>query len=193
MAGADAFAAIKGLSFNTTAATIRRKASSPGFAAWHAALPAATRALVDSKPVANEWLPVERYADLIEVAFATAYDRQLETLTAHGREGIVDDLRGAYALFIKLLTPDFTIRRAAAMWTTYYRKNGTVSARPLTGGQRGADVCYRGIVIPSPVFWAVTVGTLEGILSVIRVKDPRVEIVEGGGSAGDCVVRCTWA
>src|SRR4051812_34362926 len=104
--------AIKGLSFVSCVEMVCAKALPGGFERLLSTLEENVRRQILAPPGANEWVPLAYLERVIDGAFEHAYGRSLELAFEHGKDGIKRDVRGIYAMFVRALSPDFTLRRA---------------------------------------------------------------------------------
>lgn len=156
-----------------------------------AALSEETVALVRRPPLPVEWIPTRRLHDLLEAAHRVAFDGDLRKITELARRVLLADLKTVYKIFIRMFSAEFALSRAAKIYTTYTRNNGTleVTAR----GDRFAELTYRAVARPTPIVWAYYEGAIRGVMAATGLARPDVVMVSGGGNQPDCTFRVTWA
>jgi hypothetical protein len=159
----------KALAFNSVAREIRALADEAKWASLVARLPPATRALLAH-----------------EVVFDSDEKRTAEV----GRRAVVSDLNFVHKMFIRFASPEFVLGRAARLWSSYWRDNGTVSVVRERPGR--AQVRYEGLRHATPLFWTVQGGTLRGLAEATGFADVKVTILDGKRSPSNCLVQVEW-
>lgn len=155
-----------------------------------AALPPETRALVEHPPLPITWLPMKLVRPIFEHAGDLLLDHDLEKVADVSRRQIREDLRTIYRVFIRVASPRFVASRAAAIYSTYFRNNG--SARIVADSERSADILVEHVAMPSPDLYARMRGSILGGIELTGARSPRVQIVSGGGSEPNCLFRADW-
>lgn len=180
----------KAVGFNNTVMAIEKLAAPDRYRAFVAALPDASRALIEKPPLPSLWLPLARSKELLETAQRVAFAGDLRQLFEVGRVSQNEGIRTIYKVFVRLLRPDHIIGRAAQVWTTYYQDNG--NARMERRDATTADLIVEGIRIPSPAYYEMLRGVTYAFGEATRVKDLASTIVDGGGHEPRCTFRVTW-
>jgi hypothetical protein len=182
----------KANNFNSCVATLRRLVGEERFVKVVAALEPETQAIVHHPPLATAWVATRHFAAVIETAGCDAFDGDEARVVDWARQSVGRDLRTVYKLFIRFLSPSYVIERAARVWSTYTRDNGTMRAAVV--GERTCEVYYEGLAatVVSPLYWAWQRGTILAAADASGVKDARAETVSGGQRERDCVLRITW-
>lgn len=135
-------------------------------------LPASTRELVHHPPFASAWISAEAAYGFSYTVARLFGPRGLQMLEQHGKICVERDVRGIYKAFLRVMTVDFAMARAGAMYEQYSRNAGRLVAE-RTGPQQ--VVChYINIPRVDPVNAQFLGGPPLGVLSVIGVKKARV-------------------
>jgi hypothetical protein len=169
----------------------RQNSGADEWARFLAALPPESRALVERPPLPVTWLPAATTTAIIdkasEMLFGGDVDKQIEV----ARQQLRNDLSTIYRVFIKVASPKYVASRAAAIYGTYFRNNGTM--RVIAETDNSVDIVVEGVRLPSPSQYANFRGSILGALELTRVKNPRVVIVSGGGATEtSCLYRASW-
>jgi hypothetical protein len=182
----------KATNFNSMAATLRRLLDEATFGAVVSALSAETAALIERPKLAITWIPTRQFVELLETAGRVAFAGDEKRVEEMGRQSVGGDMRTVYRVFIRLLSPLFVMERAAKLWGTYTRNNGTM--RAVSVDEHTADVYYEGLSeqVVSPIYWAFQRGAVRAVGEATGIKDVRVEMRAGGGRSRDCTLRVTW-
>jgi hypothetical protein len=155
-----------------------------------AALPPETRAVVEHPPLPITWLPMKLLRPVFEQANELLFDGDLDKTADVSRRQIREDLRTIYRVFIRVASPRFVASRAAGIYSTYFRNNG--SARVVADTERSADILVENVALSSPDLYARMRGSILGGIELTGARNPRVQIVSGGGSEPNCLFRADW-
>jgi hypothetical protein len=149
----------KAAGFNSVVASLRDgMLDAEAFAKVIGKLPPETAAAIKTPPLSVQWIPCERYGDLVSSALVHGFGGDEERLVEMGRRAFLHDLKTVYRVFIRLMSPGFVIDRATKLWLTYNRDNGLLTARQV--GDQRAEVSYEKIVAVYPGFWSYQRGCL---------------------------------
>jgi hypothetical protein len=182
----------KAAGFNSVVAVLRDGLlGAPAFAAVVDKLPPATVAAIKTPPLPVQWIPCERYADLVSMALVHGFGGDEEQLVEMGRRAFLHDLRTLYRMFIKLLSPGFVIGRASKLWLTYNRNNGLLTARQLD--QHRCEVTYEKIVAVYPGFWSYQRGCLLAAVQATGYHKATVAVARAGGADGNARFTVDWS
>ena len=175
----------------TLADKMTQELSTPdAYARYFAALPSEMQEIARRPLPPGAWVPLRLVNTQINLCTEIAFGGQLEVSTEFGRRTVHRNFKTVHKVFVRLLSPAFVLMRSNLVYRMYYRDNGTATA--IRKGERDIEVHHQGIAFPSPAVWASSKGAAIGSLEVSRAKNPRVEIISGGGDSRDCVFRCTW-
>lgn len=180
----------KASGFNSTVRSLRAMLPPSAFERVVRSLPAATTELVQRPPLPLEWIPVQRYADLIEAALREGFGGDEERIVDVGRRMIVGDLKTIYRMFIKLLSPQYVIQRSARLWLTYNRNNGFVRVKQT--GPQSCEVHYESVRGIYAGHWAYQRGVILGVIEATGYRHVAVKVLKGGRSEHDMVLHTSW-
>jgi hypothetical protein len=169
---------------------VRQTVDSGRWNRFLAAIPPETRMVVEHPPLPITWLPMRPLLPIWEKANELLFDGDLEKGTDVARRQIREDLSTIYRVFIRVASPRFVCSRAAAIYSTYFRNNGT--ARVVAETERSADILVEDVALPSPHLYSRMRGSILGGIELTGARNPRVQIVSGGGSEPRCLFRAHW-
>ncbi len=135
-------------------------------------LPEATRALMETPPLAASWIPAEAAYGFSYTVARLFPTRGLQLIEDHGRLCVERDVKGIYKPLLRVLTVDFAMSRAASLYQRYSRNAGSLSVDRVAPRQA---VChYADQARVDNVRAALLGGSALGVLSVIGVGNARV-------------------
>jgi hypothetical protein len=182
----------KAAGFNSVVSVLRDgMLDARSFAAVVARLPAETAAAIKTPPLPVQWIPCERYGDLVSTALRFGFDGDEEQLVEMGRRAFLYDLKTLYRMFIKLLTPSFVISRGTKLWLTYNRNNGLLTARQV--GDRRCEVTYENIVAVYPGFWSYQRGCLLAAVQATGYQKVTVAMGRVADLRGNALFTIDWS
>ena len=161
------------------------------FAAFEARLPPQTAQLVKKPPLPVEWLPCERYGELVSTALRYAFAGDEESVIDMGRRALFHDLKTLYRLFVRLRSPAWAIERGSKLWLTYNHNNGLLHTKQI--GDRQCMVIYEKVCAVYPGFWAYQRGCLLAVVKATGYPEATVSFTSGGTAAsGDARLTIDW-
>lgn len=181
---------VKGICFRDFLVVLEEEVGADGRARVVAQLrPEVGEALTYGGVVRGGWYDIEWYAHLHRVAARVA-DRPDLARRVGQRSTYMDLTAGVYRVFARVASPEFVIRRAPALFNSYYERGAmqvTVSragmAQARWSGCRGFD---RNL-------WWDLFGGCEGALTACGAENIRVRVVSGGGDGDEAaVVEARW-
>jgi hypothetical protein len=181
---------LRAVGFNAWVRELRQIAAPDRFADLVTALPAPTAALVDRPPAPDEWLSYSHPFALVHLAHERLFHGDERITSNVSRRIVGQDLRGLYRVFVRLTSPEFVIDRAARLWPTYWRNNGTVRVEPVNGEH--VRVRFEGLSHATPLFWTLQCGLVRGVTEATRIASVSVRILDGRDSPSDCTFDVTW-
>jgi hypothetical protein len=182
----------KAAGFNSVVAVLRDGLlGAKAFAVVVDQLPAATAAAVKAPPLPVQWIPCERYADLVSITLVHGFGGDEERLVEMGRLAFLHDLKTLYRLFIKLFSPGFVINRGSSLWLTYNKNNGNLVAQQV--GDRRCEVRYENIVAVYPGFWSYQRGCLLAAVQATGYPRVTVTVTRAGDKKGNAVFTIDWS
>ncbi len=182
----------KGSGFASAVAVLKRMAPADELERVLASLPAQTAELVRKPPLPVAWIASSHLRLLSAAVSRELFGGDEKKLEEWGRQAMLSDLRGMYKMFVRFLSAQFVIERAAKLWDQYSRNQGSVRAAPA--GDAAAEVVYSGLPVElmTPAFWAYQRGVLRGVMEATGYKAISVETLEGAGSSGHARFRISW-
>jgi hypothetical protein len=182
----------KAAGFNSVVAVLRDDLLGPErFATVVGKLQPETAAMIKTPPLSVQWIPSERYADLVSSALAHGFGGDEERLVEMGRRAFLHDLKTVYRVFIKFMSPAFVVTRASKLWLTYNRDNGVLTAQPH--GDRGCQVSYEKIVAIYPGFWSYQRGCLLAAVQATGYPKATVTLARPADAGGNATFNVSWA
>lgn len=182
----------KGSGFASAITVLRRMVPADALDRLIESLPPETAELVRKPPLPVAWIASSHFRVLSAAVSRDLFGGDEKKLEEWGRQAMLNDLRGMYKMFIRFLSAQFVIERAAKLWDQYSRNQGSVRAAPA--GDATAEVVYSGLPVElmTPAFWAYQRGVLRGVMEATGYKAIAVETLEGAGSSGHAKFRVSW-
>jgi hypothetical protein len=178
----------KALAFNSCVRQLKELVSAAEFDTVLAALPEETRALVAAPPLPIEWLPYRHTFALIRTAHDLAFRGDEGRTTEIARRAIASDMTLVHKLFIRFASPEYVLGRAARLWTSYWRDNGTLRVQSIQRGH--VRVFYEDQQHATPLFWAMQRATIQGLADATRLGPVTVSILEKAETR--CTMEVRW-
>jgi hypothetical protein len=137
----------------------------------------------------GNWYPLRWYRAL-HAAAQGATGCGLELAHDKGFAGVTADLSGIYRMFLAVVSPEFVIRRAAKLFSTYY----DTGAMTVLASERGrARARWSECAGFDRNIWTDVFGGCEAALTAAGGRQVRVRVVSGGGDADETAeVQATW-
>jgi len=182
---------IKGTSVQETLSQIKRRAGDDALKKIFALLDTDARKTFESEIFASSWYPLDHFARFLEVEIKVLANGNEEMIT-RGSEAITErQLRGIYKAFVKLGSPEFVIKRVAAVHATYFQGVAIEVELPAHGI---AKVIYTGFETQHRIMGFGIIGFFRKALEISGAKDVSVRfavpIDEGKGVAE---LAITWS
>jgi len=112
---------VKGTAINSIPEFIVKKFGKEGFNQWLAAINEKARKVYEGHILAGNWYPMkEIMLEPTKIMCELFYHGDLKGAREGGRYSAELGLKGVYRLFVKLGSPEFLIRRASTIFTSYY-------------------------------------------------------------------------
>jgi hypothetical protein len=127
------------------------------------------------------WYPVGWYT-AIHVAMQEVTAGGPELARVLGRESTRADFRGPYRFFAIILTPQAMIAKAPKAFRMSW-DTGTVRIPEARRGAARAE--FRGCAEWNALLWQDMLGAVEALVEVGGGRNPRVEVLAGGGDGED--------
>src|SRR6266436_8864953 len=173
---------IKGSAIKETINQIKSRAGEEALQKILGLLDEETRTICQNEVFSSSWYPLDVFTRLLEVEIRVLADGKEEMVT-RGSEAVIErQLRGIYKAFVKLGSPEFVIKRIAAVHATYFQ--GVPIDVKLEGNNR-ALVKYAGFEKQHRIMGFAIVGFFKKALEISGAKDVVIRfstpIEEGKG------------
>jgi hypothetical protein len=114
------------------------------------------------------WYPLDVFTRFLEVEISVLADGK-EVMVTRGSEVIIErQLRGIYKAFVKLGSPEFVIKRIAAVYATYFQG---VPIEVQLQGHGKAVVRYSGFEKQRRIMGFAIIGFFKKALEISGAKD----------------------
>ena len=159
---------IKGSAIKETIDQIKSRAGEAAFQKILGLLDEETRKVCEGEIFAFNWYPLDFFARFLEIEIRILADGKEEMVT-RGSEAVIErQLRGIYKAFVKLGSPEFVVKRIAAVHATYFQ--GVPIDVQLQGNNR-ALVKYTGFEKQHRLMGFAIVGFFRKALEISGAKD----------------------
>jgi hypothetical protein len=137
----------------------------------YAALPEASRGVVDKPPLPIEWVKYEIATVWSAVITqAIGVERSIALHEQVGRQMIKNDMNTVYRALMRMMTVEYVVKKAASVYSQYARDAGNVQVTLLA--PKHLRAAYRGLPDINSEYVAFTVGVNKGVLDLAGVKNP---------------------
>lgn len=173
---------IKGSAIKETIAQIKRRSGEAALQKILGLLDEETRKIFESEIFSSSWYSLDLFTRFLEVEIKVLANGNEEMVT-RGSEAVIErQLRGIYKAFVKLGSPEFVIKRIAAVHATYFQ--GVPIDVKLEGDNR-ALVKYTGFEKQHRIMGFAIVGFFKKAMEISGAKDVALHfstpIEEGKG------------
>lgn len=181
---------IKGIAFRTAFQTFRELYGPFTADAILERLPPDLRGRIEQGLIfTGNWYPLAWY-NQVYVAAQEVTGLGLELPLILSRENIKKDLGRVYAIFVRWLSPEYVIGRAARLFNTYYDTGTFAIVESRKGYVRARLTGCHGF---NKNLWVGLLGGCEAALLASGVKHARFTVLEGGGDGqSDMEFEATW-
>ena len=112
---------IKGSAIKETIDQIKSRAGEAAFQKILGLLDQETRKVCEGEVFPSTWYPLDLFTRFLEIEIRVLADGKEEMVT-RGSEAVIErQLRGIYKAFVKLGSPEFVVKRIAAVHATYFQ------------------------------------------------------------------------
>jgi hypothetical protein len=161
-------AQIKGSVLQETVSQIKRRSGAEAFQKILGLLDEDTRRALQGEIYASTWYSLDLFTRFLEVEIRVLAGGNEEMVT-RGSEAVIErQLRGIYKAFVKLGSPDFVIKRIAAVHATYFQGVSIDVQRPA---QNQALVRYKGFEKQHRIMAFAIIGFFKKALEISGAKD----------------------
>jgi hypothetical protein len=162
---------IKGSAIQETIGQIKRRAGDDALNKILGLLDGDTRKLFESEIFASTWYPLDSFTQFLEIEIKVLADGNEEMVT-RGSEAVIErQLRGIYKAFVKLGSPEFVIKRIAAVHATYFQGVPIEVAMPAPSS---ATVRYKGFQPQHRIMGFAIIGFFKKALEISGAKDVAI-------------------
>src|SRR5580700_94408 len=173
---------IKGTAIKDTIEQIKRRSGDAAFQKILELLDDETRKVFEGEIFSSTWYSLDLFTRFLEIEIKVLADGN-EQMVTRGSEAVIErQLRGIYKAFVKLGSPEFVIKRIAAVHATYFQ--GVPIDVKLEANNR-AFVRYVGFERQHRIMGFAIVGFFRKALEISGAKDVVIRfstpIEEGKG------------
>jgi hypothetical protein len=162
---------IKGSVIRETIGQIKRRAGDDSLKKILDLLDDETRKVFESEIFASTWYPLDVFTRFLEMEIKVLANGNEEMVT-RGSEAVIErQLRGIYKAFVRLGSPEFVIKRIAAVHATYFQGVPIDVLLPANGR---ATVRYTGFEKQHRIMGFAIIGFFRKALEISGAK--KVEI-----------------
>jgi hypothetical protein len=159
---------IKGSAIKETIDQIKRRSGEAAFQQILGLLDEETRTVCEGEIFSSTWYSLDLFTRFLEIEIRVLADGNEEMVT-RGSEAVIErQLRGIYKAFVKLGSPEFVIKRIAAVHATYFQ-GVPIEAQMLGHGK--ALVKYTGFEKQHRIMGFAIVGFFKKALEISGAKD----------------------
>ena len=182
---------IKGSSVQETINQNRRRAGDEALNKIFSLLDDDTRKLFEGETFSSTWYPLDNFTRFLEVEIKVLANGNEEMVT-RGSEAVTErQLRGIYKAFVKLGSPEFVLKRIAAVHATYFQDVEIQVEVPAPGIAR---IRYTGFQKQHRIIGFGIIGFFRKALEVSGAKDVAVRFsvpIEQGEESAELSI--TWS
>ncbi len=181
---------IKGTAVLDTIKAIKERAGTGEFERIVGHLDEETQKVFRGEIAPSSWYPFDAFARFLEAAVRETAGGNEEELIKRSEAVIERQLRGIYKIFIKLGSPEFVIRRIAAVHSTYFEGVDIIAERK---GPNTAAIQYVGFTREHRIIGFVIIGFFRKALEISGAKqiDVRSRVpIEAGEPY--CELSLNW-
>ena len=159
---------IKGSAIKETINQIKSRAGEEALQRILCLLDEETRTICQNEVFASSWYPLDVFTRFLEVEIRVLADGKEEMVTRGSEVVIERQLRGIYKVFVKLGSPEFVIKRIAAVHATYFQG---VPIEVQLQGHGKAVVRYTGFEKQHRIMGFAIIGFFKKALEISGATD----------------------
>lgn len=159
---------IKGSAIKETINQIKSRSGEDALQKILGLLDEETRIICQDEIYSSSWYPLDVFTRFLEVEIRVLADGKEEMITRGSEVVIEKQLRGIYKAFVKLGSPEFVIKRIAAVHATYFQ--GVPIEVHLQGSGK-ALVRYTGFEKQHRIMGFAIIGFFKKALEISGAKD----------------------
>ncbi|HTB92084.1 MAG TPA: hypothetical protein VK728_04585 [Candidatus Sulfotelmatobacter sp.] len=172
---------IKGSAIKETINQIKARSGEDALQKIFGLLDEETLKVCQGEIYSSTWYPLDLFTRFLEVEIRVLADGKEEMVT-RGSEAVIEkQLRGIYKAFVKLGSPEFVIKRIAAVHETYFQG---VPIEVHVQGPGKAVVRYKGFEKQHRIMGFAIIGFFKKALEISGAKDVALRFtvpIEQGG------------
>jgi hypothetical protein len=162
---------IKGSAIKETIQQIKSRNGEEAFQKILGLLDEETRKICQGEIFSSSWYPLDLFCRFLEVEIRVLADGKEEMVT-RGSEAVIErQLRGIYKAFVKFGSPEFVIKRIAAVHATYFQG---VPIEVHTPGKGTALVRYTGFERQNRIMGFAIIGFFKKALEISGAKEVNI-------------------
>lgn len=182
---------IKGSAIQETINQILRRSGEDALKKILGQLDDEARAVLQGEIFPSSWYPLDVFTRFLELEIKVLAAGNEEMVT-RGSEAVIErQLRGIYKAFVKLGSPEFVIKRIAAVHATYFEGVPIEVSMPA---HRSAIVRYRGFQKHHRIMGFAILGFFRKALEISGAKNVALKFtvpIEQGGEFAELSI--TWS
>ena len=162
---------IKGSAIKETINQIKTRSGEDAFQKILGLLDEETRKICEGEIFASTWYSLDLFTRFLEIEIRVLADGNEEMVT-RGSEAVIErQLRGIYKAFVKLGSPEFVIKRIAAVHATYFQG---VPIDVQLQGHGKALIKYTGFEKQHRIMGFAIIGFFRKALEISGAKDVKI-------------------
>jgi hypothetical protein len=182
---------IKGSVVLDTVRAVKTRASEEEYARILELLNPAARKVFEGEIFSSTWYPLDAFMNFLEVEIKVLFNGREEVLVRASEALIENQLQGIYKAFVKAGSPEFIIKRIAAVHATYFQG---VSIEVKMEGESKAVLHYVGFEKQHRLQEYTLIGFFRKALEISGAKNVAAEFttkISAGTGIADLLL--TWS
>jgi hypothetical protein len=182
---------IKGTAVLDTVEAVKARAGEHEFDRFVALLDDEAKQIFQQGISPSSWYPFDAFVRFLEMDVRETADGKPEALIQRSEAVVEKQLRGVYKIFVRLGSPEFVIKRIAAVHSTYF--NG-IQIIPVMTGKNRAVIQYYGFSKEHSIIGFAIIGFFRQALEISGAKGVHTEFtlpIERGERYCELVI--TWS
>ncbi len=180
---------VKGTVLLDTLAVLRERFGDDAHRRLLAAVDPASRQVLGGGALPNDWYPLDVLTTLMAKSLELNEAGDERRVVANAEAVVARHLRGVYAIFVRLGSPEWIIKRIATVHATYFRN---VEIAHAFEGAKRARVRYRGFAPRHRILELALVGFYRKALELSGAKDRDVRVTVSIAAGDGCEVELSW-
>lgn len=180
----------KGTVLLETLDVLRERFGEPALQRVYAAVEPASRQVLADGPLSNEWYPLDVLTGLMQASLELNEGGDEAKVIANAEQVVAHHLSGVYAIFVRFGSPEWIVKRIAAVHATYFRN---VEISHTFDGPRRARIRYRGFLPQHRILELAIVGFYRKALELSGAKERAVRVTSSIAGADVCELELAWS